>query len=124
MAITDRTAQMFPRLTSAQIDRISGNGQRRNVRAGEVLFDVDTDWLERGVSLDEKMFVKTGLELRLEDLASPRWPPPRPPYLMESSIPGVFRIGDARSSSVKRVASAVGEGSICVQMVHRTLQEM
>ena len=40
MAITDRTAQMFPRLTSAQIDRISGNGQRRNVRAGEVLFDV------------------------------------------------------------------------------------
>jgi thioredoxin reductase (NADPH) len=43
---------------------------------------------------------------------------------MESSIPGVFCIGDARSSSVKRVASAVGEGSICVQMVHRTLQEM
>jgi thioredoxin reductase (NADPH) len=60
------------------------------------------------------MFVKTGLELLPEDLASAWRPLHRPPYLMESSIPGVFCVGDARSSSVKRVASAVGDGSICV----------
>src|SRR5450432_1534885 len=104
----------------------SGERETRSIRSLFLMTGADpnTGWLERCVSLDEKMFVKTGLELRPEDLASPRWPLPRPPYLMESSIPGVFCIGDARSSSVKRVASAVGEGSICVQMVHRTLQEM
>jgi thioredoxin reductase (NADPH) len=49
---------------------------------------------------------------------------PRRPYLMETSIPGVFCVGDARSNSVKRVASAVGEGSICIQLVHRALAEL
>jgi len=104
----------------------SGERETRGIRSLFLMTGADpnTGWLERCVSLDEKKFVKTGLELRPEDLASPRWPLPRPPYLTESSIPGVFCIGDARSSSVKRVASAVGEGSICVQMVHRTLQEM
>ncbi len=86
--------------------------------------DPNTGWLEGCVSLDEKKFVKTGLDLLPEDLAGTRWPLPRRPYLMETSIPGVFCVGDARSTSVKRVASAVGEGSICVQMVHRVLQEM
>jgi thioredoxin reductase (NADPH) len=86
--------------------------------------DPNTGWLEGCVSVDEKKFVKTGLDLLPEDLATRRWPLARRPYLMETSIPGVFCVGDARSTSVKRVASAVGEGSICVQMVHRALQEM
>ena len=60
--------------------------------------------------LDDKKFVKTGADLLPEDLTGARWPLPRRPYLLETSIPGVFCVGDARSNSVKRVASAVGEG--------------
>jgi thioredoxin reductase (NADPH) len=86
--------------------------------------DPNTAWLEGCVVLDEKKFVKTGADLLPEDLAGAKWPLPRRPYLMETSIPGVFCVGDARSTSVKRVASAVGEGSICVQLVHRALQEV
>ena len=86
--------------------------------------DPNTAWLEGCLLLDDKKFVKTGADLLPEDLASAHWPLPRRPYLMETSIPGVFCVGDARSTSVKRVASAVGEGSICVQLVHRALAEM
>ena len=86
--------------------------------------DPNTHWLEGCVLLDDKKFVKTGFDLLPEDLTSARWSMPRRPYLMETSIPGVFCVGDARSNSVKRVASAVGEGSICVQLVHRVLQEL
>ena len=86
--------------------------------------DPNTAWLEGCMLLDDKNFVKTGSEMLPEDLISAHWPMPRRPYLMETSIPGVFCVGDARSSSVKRVASAVGEGAICVQMVHRALAEM
>ena len=53
--------------------------------------------------------------------AAAGWPLPRAPHLLETSLPGVFAVGDVRSGSVKRVASAVGEGSICVQFVHRVL---
>ncbi|MGZ6066850.1 MAG: FAD-dependent oxidoreductase [Polyangiales bacterium] len=104
----------------------SGERETRCIRSLFLMTGADpnTAWLEHSVSLDEKRFVKTGLELLPEDLASSRWALLRRPYLMESSVPGVFCVGDARSSSVKRVASAVGEGSICMQMVHRTLQEM
>ena len=80
-----------------------------------------TGCLRGCVALDEKGFVKTGQDLRGEDLAA--WPLRRPPYLLETSIPGVFAVGDVRSGSIKRVASAVGEGSICVQLVHRVLAE-
>jgi thioredoxin reductase (NADPH) len=83
-----------------------------------------TRWLEGCVLMDDKKFVKTGADLGPDDLAAARWPLPRRPYLMETSIPGVFCVGDVRSTSVKRVASAVGEGSICVQLVHRALQEL
>jgi thioredoxin reductase (NADPH) len=86
--------------------------------------DPNTAWLEGCLLLDDRKFVKTGADLLPEDLASAHWPFPRRPYLMETSIPGVFCVGDARSTSVKRVASAVGEGSICVQLVHRALQEL
>jgi thioredoxin reductase (NADPH) len=84
----------------------------------------NTKWLEGCVLLDEKGFVKTGSDLRGEDLAAAGWRLPRAPYLMETSIPGVFAVGDARSGSVKRVASAVGEGSICVQLIHHALTEL
>jgi thioredoxin reductase (NADPH) len=104
----------------------SGERETRNIRG---LFsmtgaDPNTQWLEGCVLLDDKKFVKTGADLLPEDVAAAHWPMPRRPYVMETSIPGVFCVGDARSTSVKRVASAVGEGSVCVQVVHRALQEL
>ena len=84
----------------------------------------NTRWLQGCVALDDKDFVCTGPELQAEDLATAGWPLPRAPYLLETSLPGVFAVGDVRSGSVKRIASAVGEGSICVQFVHRTLREI
>ena len=86
--------------------------------------DPNTAWLQGCLVLDEKSFVKTGADLRPEELAEAHWSLARRPYLMETSIPGVFAVGDVRSSSVKRVASAVGEGSICVQLIHKALQEL
>ncbi len=83
----------------------------------------NTTWLEGCVALDDKQFVRTGAELRPEDLESARWPLHRAPYLFETSIPRVFAVGDVRSGSVKRVASAVGEGSVVVQLVHKVLAE-
>jgi thioredoxin reductase (NADPH) len=82
-----------------------------------------TQWLEGCVALDSHGFVKTGVDLTADDLAKSRWPLARGPLLLETSRPRVFAVGDVRSGSVKRVASAVGEGSICVQLVHRTLAE-
>jgi thioredoxin reductase (NADPH) len=78
-------------------------------------------WLEGCVALDEKGFVKTGTDVTPKDLARARWPLTRAPLLLETNRPRVFAVGDVRSRSVKRVASAVGEGSICVQLVHQTL---
>ena len=82
-----------------------------------------TKWLGGCVALDEQGFVKTGADLTPEDLAAAKWPLTRPPYLLETSRPGVFAVGDVRAGNVKRVASAVGEGSIVISLVHRTLQE-
>jgi thioredoxin reductase (NADPH) len=84
----------------------------------------NTAWLEGCVLRDQKGFIKTGMDLLPEELQEANWRLPRHPYLLETSIPGVFAVGDARSGSIKRVASAVGEGSICVQLVHRALQEL
>jgi thioredoxin reductase (NADPH) len=83
----------------------------------------NTHWLQGCVVLDDHGFVKTGPDLGKEQLADARWSLPRAPYLLESSVPGVFAAGDVRSGSVKRIASAVGEGSISVQFVHRVLRE-
>lgn len=82
-----------------------------------------TAWLKRCVALDDKDFIKTGPDLTPEDLGSTNWPLRRAPYLLETSLPHVFAVGDVRSGSVKRVASAVGEGSIAVQLLHRVLAE-
>jgi thioredoxin reductase (NADPH) len=76
------------------------------------------------VALDDRGFVKTGLDLRPEDLSAAHWPLARQPYLLETNLPGVFAAGDVRCGSVKRVAAAVGEGSSCVQFVHRALREL
>jgi len=81
----------------------------------------NTGWLADCVALDGKGFVKTGPDLTEDELAA--WPLKRPPYLLETNRPGVFAVGDVRANSVKRVASAVGEGSICVQFIHRALAE-
>jgi thioredoxin reductase (NADPH) len=82
-----------------------------------------TRWLEGCVVLDGKGFVKTGTDLTPEDLAWARWPLARAPHLLETSLPGVFAVGDVRGGSMKRVASAVGEGSTAVAFVHKVLQE-
>jgi thioredoxin reductase (NADPH) len=82
----------------------------------------NTRWLGGCVVLDDKGFIKTGPDLSPEDLAGASWPVPRAPQLLEASRPGVFAVGDVRSGSVKRVASAVGDGSIAIAAVHRVLE--
>jgi thioredoxin reductase (NADPH) len=83
-----------------------------------------TDWLEGCLALDSKGFVLTGHDLDKQTLEAKSWPLSRPPQILETSLPGVFAVGDIRSGNVKRVASAVGEGSIAIHLVHRTLAEM
>jgi thioredoxin reductase (NADPH) len=104
-------------------DSRSGEVETRPVRHAFLMTGADpnTDWLRHCVALDEKGFVKTGQDLTRSDLE--RWPLSRPPHLLETSTPAVFAVGDVRAGSVKRVASAVGEGSICVQLVHKVLAE-
>jgi thioredoxin reductase (NADPH) len=86
--------------------------------------DPNTAWLKGCLALDDRQFVKTGADLRPDELAAARWPLARRPELLETSRPGVFAVGDVRSGSIKRVASAVGEGSVCVQLIHRALREL
>lgn len=83
----------------------------------------NTEWLRNCLSLDEKGFIRTGPDLRDEDLSKSRWPLARRPYLLETSLPGIFAVGDVRANNVKRVASAVGEGSISISLVHKALQD-
>ncbi len=83
----------------------------------------NTGWLNGCVKLDAHGFIKTGQDLIPDDLASANWPLSRPPRLLETSLPGVFAVGDVRSGNVKRVASAVGEGSIAISFVHQALRE-
>ncbi|MEM7677365.1 MAG: FAD-dependent oxidoreductase, partial [Myxococcota bacterium] len=78
---------------------------------------------ETKVQLDNKGFIKTGPDLTSDELQRAGWPLDRRPYFHETSVPRVFAVGDVRSESVKRVASAVGEGSVCIQFVHRAIQE-
>ena len=85
--------------------------------------DPNTHWLNGCIILDDKGFIKTGSDLLPDNLSATSWPLMRQPYLHETSLPGVFAVGDVRSGSVKRVASAVGEGSIAISFVHRVLQE-
>ena len=83
----------------------------------------NTLWLRGCLVLDAKGFVKTGADLSPAELTDARWSVTRNPYLLETSHPGVFAVGDVRSGNTKRVAAAVGEGSIAIQLVHKVLQE-
>jgi thioredoxin reductase (NADPH) len=123
--------------TRTQIEALEGNGHLervtwRDAAGTRTTVDVrhvflmtganpNTAWLQGCVALDEKGFVKTGQDLTRSDLERAKWPLARPPLLFETSQPGVFAVGDVRASSVKRVAAAVGEGSVCVQLLHRVL---
>jgi thioredoxin reductase (NADPH) len=124
-----------------QIDMLQGNASLEEVRWRQLdtgqaetraihhVFmmtgaDPNTAWLRRCVALDDKGFVKTGADLQQSELEAAGWPLARRPELLETSRPGVFAVGDVRAGSVKRVASAVGEGSVCVQLVHRALREL
>ncbi|HXJ39921.1 MAG TPA: FAD-dependent oxidoreductase [Bryobacteraceae bacterium] len=84
-----------------------------------------TGWLRGCLALDDKGFILTGRDLAAADGqdGNPGWTLARPPQMLETSLPGVFAVGDARAGNVKRVASAVGEGAISVHMVHRAITE-
>lgn len=107
-------------------DARTGAQERRPIRHVFLMTGAapNTAWLKDCVNLDEKGFVRTGSDLSKDELAAARWPLSRAPYITETSLPGVFAVGDVRAGSVKRVASGVGEGSICVQFVHRVLREL
>jgi thioredoxin reductase (NADPH) len=82
----------------------------------------NSHWLQACLARDEKGFIKTGPDISANELSAARWALPRPPYLLETSLPGVFAVGDVRCGNIKRVASAVGEGSIAVSFVHQFLK--
>ena len=85
--------------------------------------DPNTGWLNGCIVLDAKGFINTGLDLSSENLSAAGWSLKRQPYLLETSLPGVFAAGDVRGGSIKRVASAVGEGSTAISFVHKVIQE-
>ena len=126
--------------THTQIIALEGNGHLERVRwRDDRRGDIETNdirhvfmmtgavpntgWLARCLALDDKGFIKTGPDLSQNDLALAGWPLTRPPYLLETSRSGVFAVGDVRGGNIKRVASAVGEGSIAVAFVHQVLQQ-
>jgi thioredoxin reductase (NADPH) len=103
-------------------DRVSGSETQV---AADFLFvfigaSPHTDWLGDTIARDDRGFVLSGPDL-LRDGVLPRWALERPPMELETSLPGVFVAGDVRAASMKRVASAVGEGAMAVHMVHRYL---
>jgi thioredoxin reductase (NADPH) len=123
-------------LTGAEIREVQGNGrlecikvhnpQGDTVCAASSLFIFigaapQTDWLPDTVMRDPNGFVLSGPDLQIEGKMPKIWKEERPPYLLETSTPGIFVAGDVRHGSVKRCASAVGEGSISVQFMHQYL---
>jgi thioredoxin reductase (NADPH) len=105
--------------------RDNATGEERKVAAHWLFVFIGaepkTDWLDGVVALDSRGFVTSGLDLLLDGRRPRGWPLDRDPYLLETSLPGVFAAGDVRSGSVKRVASAVGEGALAVTLVHQYL---
>ena len=99
------------------------SGKKRTIETPAVFSFIGatprTDWLPPEIERDDKHFVRTGITLT----ESPHWTAKRQPFLLETSRAGVFAAGDVRSGSVKRVASAVGEGAMSVQFVHEYLKE-
>ena len=105
-------------------DSQTGQTEEHNISHVFVMTGADpnTRWLDGCVALDVKGFIKTGPDLSPENMSAARWPLTRQPYLLETSLPGVFAVGDVRGGNIKRVASAVGEGSIAISFVHQVLQ--
>ncbi len=103
----------------------TGEEETRNVKHVFLMTGAapNAAWLDGCLALDKKGFIKTGPDISADELATAKWPLRRQPYLLETSLPRVFAVGDVRSGSVKRVASAVGEGSIAIQFLHRVLAE-
>jgi len=103
----------------------TGQTEEHDIRYLFVMMGADpnTSWLDGCIALDNNGFIKTGLDLSPESLSAAGWYPTRQPYLLETSLPGIFAVGDVRGGSIKRVASAVGEGSIAISFVHKVLQE-
>ena len=110
------------RLQSLVLDK---SGERTEVDARALFVFIGaipfTGWLGDEISCDEHGFILSGPEVTREQSGEGRWKLDRPPYLLESSSPGVFVAGDVRTGSVKRVASAVGEGSAAVMFIHQYL---
>jgi thioredoxin reductase (NADPH) len=106
-------------------DNPSGSTETHDIRHVFIMAGAlpNTHWLDGCLALDAKGFIKTGPDLSDDDLASAKWPLNRAPHLLETSLPGVFAVGDVRAGSLKRVASAVGEGSIAVAFIHQVLHE-
>jgi thioredoxin reductase (NADPH) len=102
-------------------------GEKQTVEAGSMFVFIGaaprTDWLDGVIARDERGFVRTGPDLVVGGQRPPGWSLDRDPYHLESSVPGIFVAGDVRAESVKRVASAVGEGAMAVTLVHRYLAE-
>jgi thioredoxin reductase (NADPH) len=105
------------------LDKKTGETMTQGIRHVFVMTGASpkTPWLSNCVALDEKGFVLTGHDLQPVTKAPIAWPLSRLPRMLETSLPGVFAVGDARSGNVKRVAAAVGEGSIVVHHVHQVL---
>lgn len=106
-------------------NNITGKTEEHKIRNIFVMAGAapNTSWLDGCIALDPKGFIKTGSDFSQEYLGTIGWPVSRQPYSFETSLPGIFAVGDVRSGSIKRVASAVGEGSIAISFVHKILQE-
>ena len=123
VALTTEVAAVYGGENLTAIDvvhRSSGLIERRDCGALFVFIgaDAETEWLPAEIARDGRGYVRTGVDL----VNNGRWSHTRDPYLLETSVPGIFACGDVRSSPVKRVASAVGEGSMAVAFVHQYLQ--
>ena len=107
------------------VDRVSGETSTHNIGHAFIMTGASprTAWLEGCVALDDKGFILTGRDLDVLTGVASNWPLTRLPQMLETSLPGVFAVGDVRAGNVKRVASAVGEGAIAVHLVHRALAE-
>jgi thioredoxin reductase (NADPH) len=107
------------------IDRLGGERSTHDIRHVFVMAGASprTEWLRGCLAMDDKGFILTGRDMEVANGDS-KWPLTRDPQMLETSLPGVFAVGDVRSGNVKRVASAVGEGAIAVHMVHRALAEL
>jgi len=103
----------------------SGTIERRDIRHVFVMTGAlpSTGWLDGCLACDDKGFIRTGTDLSPDDLATAKWPLARTPHTLEASLPAIFAVGDVRAGSMKRVASAVGEGAAAIALVHRVLHE-